>query len=799
MKSICISIAVFFITHPLAAQQRATDSLKLVLTIKDSITNKGIEYATIKIYRDANRQFPLGGISDNKGMYKFTASRDNLSQGLLAVFSAIGFLSKTITISGTGSKEYEVWLSRQVDTLQNVIVQSKNVFKRDIDKLSFKIEPGNYPKNSALADILNNVPSLSINTDGNVTIKGRIAADIYLDGKLVSKEILKALPLNLVERIEIIDAPSAVFTSNNGIVNIITKKIPASILQGRASMKAGLIRQVYAPFGNTLLKSKKLFANFTVSWQNRAQPKYTEMNRMPATTAVPALYQEQEAKDRINFFYTSADVFYDWDSLTRIAGSVYYNIINVKSGVNVYNVFDGNPFTSEHHYKYKNNNLIADVDIKRKLKKQSSLSFTNRFYTGRNPMETENSINYTGKKTLQTIFLSKEYSHSYSTQLLLNKVFRKKTELDIGIVYSWYVSTSPFENAAYDTILNQYVPVAANTDESKFTKNIVTPFASFKFKIKEFGFRIGMRNEINDLQFKYRNATTVVPAIKTLNLLPNILVQRSLKNDINVSLQYKQTVKRPDIVMLNQFLTSDLFGSQNTGNSFLVPELNHQVSLSLDKTKAGAKKIFFGNYTAYYTNVKNPIFEGLFTPDDTLIVRKFINIRRQETIGASASFFFQFPEKGSINFTLFAENTSVPAFDTELKYNKRYFVAGGNFSAEYQFRKSGSLSLDLTVRNREFDFQYIINKFPNLLLSYRKQVLKNKISLMMSYVNVLSKGSDRRSRFSNNVFIITNDTRVRSNNLVLTVTYSFGKKIRNIFSKTSIQPDDTKERKTKFE
>ena len=222
-------------------------SRQIVLSgiITDAKSSEPLPYATVSVY-NRNGDLADGGIADENGVFKLNLPPNDYSLN----FEYIGFESVTIDI-----KPYPnninigtVKLISSFDSLEGVDVvgQSAEVEIR-LDKRVYNVSKNNLIRGGTVSDVLENVPSVSVDIDGNIELRGNNNVRILVDGKpsgligLGGIDALTRLPAESIEKVEVITSPSARYQAEGttGIINIILAKRFLKGLNGVFNLSAG--------------------------------------------------------------------------------------------------------------------------------------------------------------------------------------------------------------------------------------------------------------------------------------------------------------------------------------------------------------------------------------------------------------------------------------------------------------------------------------------------------------------------------------------------------------------------------
>jgi outer membrane receptor protein involved in Fe transport len=196
----------------------------------DSLTKEPLLYASVQIAKYPENQLVKGVVSDDKGIFKF----ENLQKGTYLIrINYVGYQSKTIQID-TEKSDFRsdlsilslVPLTQLLDAV--VVAGQKPLIVTTLEKTVFKSDQFEVAKGGTATDVLRNIPSITLNAEGEVTMRGSKGFLVLINGKPSQIDIatlLAQIPANSVDKIEMITAPSAKYDADGkaGIINIVTK------------------------------------------------------------------------------------------------------------------------------------------------------------------------------------------------------------------------------------------------------------------------------------------------------------------------------------------------------------------------------------------------------------------------------------------------------------------------------------------------------------------------------------------------------------------------------------------------
>ena len=286
---------------------------------------KGVPFASIGLFRAKDSSSVGGGLTDEQGLF----SIPNLASGrYYALVQSIGFEPKTLPrIVITQSKPTldlgTVTLKQATRQLAEVVVQGERpAFEYTLDRKIINVDQLPIAQGGSAIDILQNVPSVTVDVDGSLSLRGSGNVIVLVDGKpsgltgLDRQAVLDQIPASNIERIEVITNPSSRFDADGGagIINIVLKKEQASGFNGNVQLNVGTRDKYNASVNvNARFKKLNLFGSYNFREDRRFQYRVSERQNL-FTDSVSYLAQRNDAiRRRVNnnlrlgFDYTLSD------------------------------------------------------------------------------------------------------------------------------------------------------------------------------------------------------------------------------------------------------------------------------------------------------------------------------------------------------------------------------------------------------------------------------------------------------------------------------------------------------------
>ena len=236
-KNLLLVLSLFISTIVLAQRP---ESKKITISGKviEKGSNQPLEYATV-IFENAKSKQLSGGITDENGNFKFEINAGSYNaRAEFISFKNVNIPQKEFTSNtdlGIISMEAD---AAQLDDV--VVIAEKSTVEIKLDKRVYNVGKDMMVKGGTVSDVLDNVPSVTVDAEGTVALRGNENVKILIDGKpsglagINIADALKLLPADAVEKVEVITNPSARYDAEGGggIINIVIRKGKANGLNG---------------------------------------------------------------------------------------------------------------------------------------------------------------------------------------------------------------------------------------------------------------------------------------------------------------------------------------------------------------------------------------------------------------------------------------------------------------------------------------------------------------------------------------------------------------------------------------
>lgn len=773
---------------------------KISGNVIDSLTKKPMDYASVGLYRSGGKAPITGVITDEKGNFKL----DNVKPGnYKLVISFIGYPSKTIDpVTTTDSKPDKnlgtVVVSPGAKTLKGVTITGQAALvENHIDKIVYNAEKDLTSAGGNASDVLQKVPLVSVDLNGNVAIRGDQNVKVLINGKPSGatsaslSDVLKTIPADQIKSIEVITSPSAKYDAEGsaGILNIITKQKNVSGISGSVSGGVGT-RQNNGNFNLNYNKNRFSLSinsggNFT--WpQTSLTDFYQEFQGDTYHTS-----QDVKGTSRVKRYGTlsSATASYDFNAFNNISSTFRYN----KGGFNT----DGSTLTSktdfnnltnpDSTYSYNANSLGHNsfggfdwsMDYTHKFKKEGHEIIISGQWSHSNIVTNYTTLFTPEKQTNQKNNIdgiNNEYTIQADYTLPINKVF--KLEAGGKEIIRRISSTS----AIFDPSTgSDFVYDPTNSSLYDYNQNVTAGYSVFTITLpKSYSILAGARYEYTAIHGDpiSLGETDLTPFDNDYNtFIPSLTVQKQLTPTQTIKLSYSKRITRPSLQFLNPFVNKNNILAQTVGNPNLAPEVSQTVELNYNtfiKSSVINTSIYYKHTDGMIENLATTHLVG--GQPGTLSV--FQNAATNNSIGAS---FF-----GSVNpIKILTFRTSINVYTynpTPDDIYQQYFTHTG-VHVQYNIFLSASVNLPsgfiaetFAVENSSRrTLQGTSPSFSIFGAGVRKQFMQKKASIGINTLEPFNKYKHFDSSISSPGFSQSSTFAFPFRSVGLTFSYSFGK------------------------
>lgn len=655
------------LTFVLGAASLAFAQQKVPVSGKVAAAGQGVPYASVTFTNKANKLYSDAALTDEKGSFSLELVPGNYDVVIEAIDFKKSTLNKQISGGNIGTlnlqSEGEITNSKTKDIEGVTITATAKPYKVELDKKTYDPSTDIVSKGGNLQDVLNNVPSVTVDTDGTVSMRGSSNVKFLINGKPSAllgiddgANALQSIPADQIERIEVISNPSSKFEAAGtaGILNIILKKNKRMGFNGSVTGTVG-----YAP--QTSLNTNLSWRKGDLTWFLNGGGGYREMTGKRTNDSwynnagplkIEESHQTGKNTNKMDNYNATAGLVYDFSSKTSAnASATVRTFLGDGKDNNTYlNMFNG--IADEHKTRNsigRNTNLAwqGDFGLDHKFDDKGqnialSLSLQRNSSRNRTTYTQLSDIDYLALGDVFQDYNMIDNDRTYSRTKTV--VAKADYELPIGEVSKLEAGYRFDRNQNY---YNNYGDSSTNTDLSNpvfavngdFTsvtnyKEMFNAFyAQFKSKIGNFGYQLGLRDEISKVDVDFRSLTnTTEPEIHKSynNLFPSVFLSYDLGKNNQLLLNYSRRIDRPRSFFLIPYSSRNDSQNRFSGN----PDLNPSYINSFELGYNFSKKNFTLNPTLYFRDEQDNVqMIQELDPETQAFAIKPINLGSQKRYG----------------------------------------------------------------------------------------------------------------------------------------------------------------------
>ena len=629
MKKIkfAVLLVLFFTSFYNYAQQAPAGKNKVKVTGKvfEKVSKQPLEYATISIMAPNDTKVIAGGITNPKGEFEVAVAPGTYDIKIEFIsFKSTEIKGKTIS---EDTSLGVVNLSEDAAQLNEVVVRAeKSTVEIKLDKKVYNVGQDMMVKGGTVSDVLDNVPSVSVDTEGNVSLRGSDNIRILIDGRpsnaINIAEALRQLPADAIDKVEVITNPSARYDAEggSGLINIILKKGKNQGFNGTFIASTG-IPETYGLSANLNYKTEKLnyFTTAGYNYRTNEGGGGTTSEYFDKTTGATTgfLDEDRDTKRTRDGFNGRAGIEWVINKTTFWTNAINYQK-NTGEDTDIINYqnFDADRNFTGTSYRLNNGDTGSEnVEFTSNLIKNfndKGHKLTADFSISRNTDDSDSKISG-----------SDNFNNTLNDQVQKQVLLQADYVLPLGkgsqFEAGYKGSFGDLNNEYYVTDANGEIPNLSNNLEYK--ENINALYTSYGFKVNKFSYLFGLRWEDTNIEVNLLN-TNDFNTKKYNNLFPSAFISYEISDQSNFTASYSKRLSRPRGRFMNPAVNYSSNVNIFQGNPDLDPSLTDKYDIGYIKRW---DKVTF-NTSAYFEDTKDVFSFVRFptgevvTPDGEIVI-----------------------------------------------------------------------------------------------------------------------------------------------------------------------------------
>lgn len=721
--------------------------------VMDEQSNKTMPYANISVFRMKDSTLVGGCITDEKGFFKI----EKLKPGSYKIkIDFIGYdryiTTAKVTPQNPSVNIGTVLLKPAVTQLGEVEVKSdKPMVEFKLDKKVINVDKNIITSGGNATDILRNTPSVQVDMDGNVSLRGSTNINILVDGKpstLSSSDkaaILEQIPASTIERIEIITNPSAKYDPEGmaGILNIVTKQEKRQGINGLLTINYGTMKKMGGTLSiNRRVNKKNLF--FSYDYRSDDRNSYRKHDRyiyfndtLFSHTLISSNRQNQ------NYFHNikgGFDFNFNPQNSLNFAATYRvserngndYSINKVLSSAETINIY----YLQEEKLVNPSYNIDLSLGYKKKFQEPVREFTSDLFYSQKLYNYNEHCYQY----NFVPIYLSPEQKSSFNN-IFSNLTYQsdyvhpvsEKTRIDAGIKILIRKSDDNYLFYNYDTIVSDFQKDTNMSNHFVYSDYVYAGYATLSQEWKKISIQIGLRAE-ETIQNGNQKTSGYTFKRDYFSLFPSTHISYSLPNDNKLQVSYSRRINRPHPHSINPFIDKSDPLTWHMGNPDLKPEYIYSYEMGHIKDW---KKISLTSQV-FYKTTDNVVSRYRKTDTTGIITVYPINMSKAESYGLEFIINTQPVKFMRLMGTFSYYNTKVIGSDGDNDLTNSILSYDAKFNASFFLPKNFSMQINGLFYGPSVIAQATRLSFYTIDAGFRKELWNRKASLSLRLSDIFN-------------------------------------------------------------
>jgi outer membrane receptor protein involved in Fe transport len=715
-------------------------------------TGEPMEFVNVLLLDFGNKNALHGGTTDVQGMFYI----ENIPTGQYYLeLSYIGFEEKetavfTITKELPNINLETIGIEVNSNLLDEVEVKAeKSIYQMEIDRKVYNVEKDIMSQTSSATEILQNIPSITVDVDGQVSLRGSSNITFFINGRpsalmrANSVAALQSMPANTIERIEVITNPSAKYKPDGlgGIINIVLKKETEQGSNGTLMANIGTPDQFQT--NATLNYSKGDFNVFgSYGYRFRERPKTTEEERIDmdgeGNPLITSYYSTNESKkSKSHTLNTGVSFLINENSYLELSGT-YYNGKDKVNSFTDWRLEDG---------------VLSEFSVDQKLNEpeeeyEFGIAFEHEFEEADQVLTIE--LNHAKYDEVEDNIFSTDYTLPFSSSSINHYRIEKggpltefsleyarsigeESELEMGYIAEFIEDDIKNFSEDFDPDLNSWITDPNKTNNFIFNQNIHAFYTTFGRSFGEFSLLAGLRAEQALTTSNLISNGTEIPN-DYFKVYPTLHLAYEINDEQEVQLNYSKRIKRADSDEHNPFPEYKDPRNREAGNPKLKPEQVHSLELGYQLQK---EKLSFIP-TLYYRYLYDAFEEIQEIIEDTILHTTYTNLSSESSAGLELVLSGNLLE--NLGFTLSSNifYKEIDASNIGITDQRSNISWNAKLATNWNFRQSTYIQANAYYRSGRLTTQGENQSLFLLNLGLRQDILRKRGSLVFTVSDVFA-------------------------------------------------------------
>ncbi|MGV6861797.1 MAG: TonB-dependent receptor domain-containing protein [Putridiphycobacter sp.] len=758
--------------------------------VLNKLNSNPLPYTKIVLLSYKDSAVVTGGLSNDEGVFAIK----NIPVGMyIGKITAFGFKpvyqdSLMFTPQQSLVQAGDILLIEDVGLLNEVeVVAEQTEIETSIDKKVFNVDKQITTKGGTALDALQNVPSITVDVDGNVSLRGSANVTILIDGRPSSlsggsrQGVLTSIPASSIEKIEIITNPSAKYDPDgmSGIINIVLKKNKLKGFNG--SVEAGVGNGInYNGSVNLAYRNDKfnMYGSYSINHYYGYRNFYQE--RETWTPDYNKLIQDREGTHlrHSNMLKFGTDFYLNQKNTWGFALTGNLSENN-RTGDMIYLLYDSTKLTDTWKRISENplsrNGFDGNVYYEKKFEKADELLTFDANYSQGKSVSTSNfvddSLDIGGLVTVPGFL--KQTNESPVNYIRSNARVdfyypTKNGKIEMGLKSTLRLTNQKFNQDTYDFGTQSFVRDDSLTNSFTYAEQVHAAYAIYGIDFKNYKFQVGLRAE-QALVDAYVEGDSVKYKNDYFSLYPSAHIKKPIGKTKELSLSYSRRVNRPHRHSVNPFPTYTDPQNLRRGNPYLNPEYTNSFELGF---MSFSKKLTITS-SVYYRYMTDLIRRVKTIEDNGVSVTSWTNLDEAHFVGAELVFIYKPYKWWRMMISGNLSQNFLKSDDAELN--------NSGFSCSAFFNQTFSLKNNWSIQHTAYYMSPLIlpqgrsYSMYSTNLAVKKSFFKNKLSVSVNAQDIFNTRRFALEVNENQSYTLYSQWKWQSRRFMLNLSYSFGK------------------------
>ena len=777
-------------------QRNASMNFKVFGIVSDSETGEPLEYATISIKSKNNPEKIFGGLTDENGKFSVDVN-PGLYELKIDYISFISYSNEDLMIRGN-TDIGNIPLVLDVSMLDEVEVRAERTqVEIRLDRKIYNVGQDITVKGGNVSDVLANIPSIDVDFDGNISLRGNSNVRILINGKpsglvgLSGPQGLRSLPSESIEKVEVVTSPSARYSAEGtaGILNIILKKQSLLGFNGNFNLNLGIPRNEGLN-GTLNVRNEKvnLFSTVNLSNSENSGSYFSETNYTRQDLTIDEL-NDWDYNNKNIFFNLGSEYYFD-DKTSLTLSGFYKKGDDSSYATNIVNDISGGLISSTNKRLRDETEMDESfeyaLDFYKDYDRDGQTLSARISYEESEDDGLEDIEDFASFPLISESIFEKVSNIDFQKRLLGQVDFiypiDKETEFEFGYRGSFLERETDYDVSFLTG--NSFISDSGLSNIFNYKESVNSLYTQFGKKFDKLSALFGLRYE-NSKQEINQKTTNQFEIKKYSDLFPTLNLAYEFSSQESLTFGYSKRIRRPRGWDINPFPRRNSVTSFRRGNPFLNPTFT--TALELDYLKRFKK--FTLNTSIFYrqsdgnieriTEETGEIVDLIVDSDSNVPILQVpvldsypINLSNNKRIGSELSLTYTPSRTVRLNASFTINSSSIRGQYEDQNFDSDNTNWSSRFNGFIRLPKGLSLQFFGFVRGPSENAFSKRKAFGFVTGAIQKSLLNKKGTLSLKFSDLFNTSKSKSESFRD-TFYRKSEGRWRMPTYVLTFSYRF--------------------------